>query len=306
VPHVTTPGTPKIRSIAGVGRDLATFLPRDHALLKGTLSGVVMNRNGRPSAEGNPDRPKFQRGGSFLPAWAFSVAAHVMVVGALVWAYAVLSPPDPEPSPILVSLVEAPEPEPPGPPDPAPLEGGAPQDPAPPAAPELTAPEPVPAATEVPAPEVSDLPAPTPAPVEVAAAAPMPDNFSDLLSESQLVGAPSVDGGVGSGGGGCDTARALQRDPLVRKAVADAQRAGKAIMLWNGDWVRSGAQDGKGLSGVREAIMWVVAFAPEACRKQRVKGLVLLSLADGTRFGIGADDWRWSDLLGVPQASAER
>ena len=109
---------------------------------------------------------------------------------------------------------------------------------------------------------------------------------------------------VGGGGGGCNTARivqqALRKDPLVRTAVEDAHRTGKAVMLWNGDWVRSGGQDGKGLSAVREAIMWEVAFSPEACRNQRQHGLVLLSLADGsTRFAIGSGDWRWSDLLGV-------
>ena len=84
----------------------------------------------------------------------------------------------------------------------------------------------------------------------------------------------------------------------------DSHRLGKAIMLWNGDWVRSGGQDGKGLSAVREAVMWEVAFAPEACRNRPVHGLVLLSLADGaTRFAIGSGDWRWSDLLGVRQSS---
>ena len=70
--------------------------------------------------------------------------------------------------------------------------------------------------------------------------------------------------------------------PMVRAAVEDANRSGKAIMLWNGDWVRSGGQDGKGLSAVREAVIWEVAFAPEACRHQRMHGLVLLSLADGS------------------------
>jgi hypothetical protein len=129
---------------------------------------------------------------------------------------------------------------------------------------------------------------------------------SDLLSDSELAGAVNAndEGGGGGGGGGCDTARivqqALQRDPLVRTAVEDAHRLGKAVMLWNGDWVRSGAQDGKGLSAVREAIIWELAFAPEACRNKRVHGLVLLSLADGsTRFAIGSGDWHWSDLLEV-------
>jgi hypothetical protein len=89
--------------------------------------------------------------------------------------------------------------------------------------------------------------------------------------------------------------------------VADAQRLGKAIMLWNGDWVRSGEQDGKGLSVVRQAIMWEVAFAPEACRNERVHGLMLLSLGDGrTRFAIGSGDWRWSDLLGLRKGAPDR
>ena len=90
-------------------------------------------------------------------------------------------------------------------------------------------------------------------------------------------------------------------------AVEGANRLGKAVMMWNGDWVRSGGQDGKGLSAVREAIMWEVAFAPEACRNERMRQPVLLSLADGnTRFAIGSGDWRWSDLLGVRRGPSDR
>jgi hypothetical protein len=101
--------------------------------------------------------------------------------------------------------------------------------------------------------------------------------------------------------------KALRRDALVRKAVEDANRLGKATMLWNGDWVRSGIQDGKGLSAVRQAIMWEVGFAPQACRNQQMHGLVLLSMADGgTRFAIGSGDWRWSDLLGVGGGPPDR
>ena len=87
---------------------------------------------------------------------------------------------------------------------------------------------------------------------------------------------------------------------MVRASVEQAHRTGRAVMLWNGDWVRTGGQDGKGLSAVREAVMWEVAFAPATCRNTRMHGLVLLSLTDGhTRFALGAGDWRWSDLLGV-------
>jgi hypothetical protein len=220
-----------------------------------------------------------------------------MAFTALFWPYAASTPATP--SPILVNLVtlprQAPAPpgslRPPGPPGPA-------------GTPDAAAKASIGKVTAV-------LPAPRPAPAQVAAhtatpdsVSPAPDDTSDLLSDSQLAGAASAggEGASGGGGGGCDTARAVQqalrRDPLVHTAVEDAHRLGKSVMLWNGDWVRSGAQDGKGLSAVREAIIWEVAFAPEACRNARVHGLVLLTLADGnTRFAIGAGDWRWSDLL---------
>ena len=71
-------------------------------------------------------------------------------------------------------------------------------------------------------------------------------------------------------------------------------------MVWNGDWVRSGGEDGKGLAGVRQAIALGVAFAPEACRAEPVRGLVLISLSDSPgspRLALGAGRWRWSDLL---------
>jgi hypothetical protein len=121
------------------------------------------------------------------------------------------------------------------------------------------------------------------------------------LSDAQLAGASAADSGAP--GGACDMARrvqsALRRDPLVQAAVAGS--AGKAIMVWNGDWVRSGGEDGKGLAAVREAILWEVGFAPEACRAQPVHGLVLLSLGQAPgapRLAVGLDEWRWSDLLG--------
>ncbi len=104
------------------------------------------------------------------------------------------------------------------------------------------------------------------------------------------------------GGGACDMARrvqaAVRKDPLARAAIHAA--GGRAIRIWDGDWVQSGAEDGKGLAAVREAITWEVAFAPPACRQQRMRGLVLLSLNDGSaRLALGAGDWRWSDLLGL-------
>jgi hypothetical protein len=229
-------------------------------------------------------------------AWTLSAAAHVAVFSVLFWP-GLASPPAPsEPSAIPVTVVQSPAPEQPGPP-------ATPGPPAP--APHAAAPH----AISQPAP----VPVARPTSPRLAMAAPLPpvdaapaDDNSDVLNASQLAGALSADneggGGGGNNGGGCDTARivqqALRRDPLVHTAVEDAHRLGKSVMLWNGDWVRSGTQDGKGLSAVREAIVWELAFTPEACRNKPVHGLVLLSLADGnTRFAIGAGDWRWSDLL---------
>jgi hypothetical protein len=220
------------------------------------------------------------------PAWrtrmlglALTLAAHGLVLTALFWPRAAPPAPPVRPTlaPLEVSLLPTPQP-------PAPDKVEAPTDFAQPASPRLAAPV-------------------------LAKIAIAPDN-SDLLSESQLAGAASAGEG-GGGGGGCDTAwrvqQALRRDPLVRAAVAGANRLGAAILLWNGDWVRSGGEDGKGLSAAREAITWEVAYAPEACRNQRMHGLVLLSLADGrTRMAIGSGDWRWSDLLGLRGTAPSR
>jgi hypothetical protein len=203
-----------------------------------------------------------------------SAAVHLGVVAALFWPETKQGPrPDkPSPPPLEISFVSVPKPA--GPP-------GLDE----PAAPVIAPPSP---------PHVT-------APVFTIASAAASD-MSDLLSDAQLAGAART--GDGGGGGGCDMARAvqraLQRDPLVRTAVAEAHRLGKAILLWNGDWVQAGGQDGKGLSAVREAITWEVAFAPTSCRMMRMHGLVLLALTDGvTRFAVGTNEWRWADLLGV-------
>lgn len=264
-----------------------------------------MSRRDSRSPERCPERPALRVGlrpfgdvrqarvrwRARLLAWLFSVSVHLIVFAALFSPHAAPpSPVTPPLSPILVSLVDLPEPKPPGPPIATEVKAGDHDN-----AMRPTPPHPVARTSSVPA----------------LASTPASDN-SDLLSEAQLAGATSAgEEGVGGRGGGCDTAgvvqQALRRDPLVRKAVEEADRLGKAIMLWNGDWVRSGGQDGKGLSAVREAVMWEVAFAPEVCRNQRMHGLVLLSLADGdTRFVIGSNDWRWSDLLGVRGVVADR
>ena len=212
---------------------------------------------------------------------ALSVAAHLGVLLALMsaWRY---QPRPPEPVPMDVSLIQAPQPAP----VPEPPKAAAAPDKPPPKR-NLFRPTPAP-------PDISPLPTQD-APVAVAE-----------LGEGDIAGAGTAESG--GGGGACNMVRlvenGLRKDRLVQSAVADAHRAsaapGKAILVWNGDWVRNLSQDGKGLAAVREAILGEVGFAPAACRSQPVHGLVVLSLTDAPgfpRLAIGGGDWRWSDLL---------
>ncbi len=207
-----------------------------------------------------------------------SVVVHALVLLALVQAQ--MGPRKaPDPQPVAVRLVEMPRP-----PDPAP-----PQQ------------QPRPSPKKPPPRRMMVKPAPAPPDIEPlpAGKGPTGDGVAEI-GEAELAGA----GTAGSGGGGaCNMIRwlqaALRKDRLVQAAVADAHR-GKAIMVWNGDWIRRSDQDGAGLAAVREAIMWEVAFAPAACRAEKVHGLILISMNDSqgsARLVVGAGDWRWSDLL---------
>ena len=95
----------------------------------------------------------------------------------------------------------------------------------------------------------------------------------------------------------------VRRDARVQAAVRDAQTrlqaGGRAIVMWDGDWVQSQGQEGRGLAGVCQAIAVEVAFAPRECRMEQVRGLVVLSLADdpsAPRLALGTDSWKWGDL----------
>ncbi|HEX4181263.1 MAG TPA: hypothetical protein VHY32_10770, partial [Caulobacteraceae bacterium] len=140
----------------------------------------------------------------------------------------------------------------------------------------------------------------------LAAGAAHGEGTSDELSDAQLVGATTAgiggSGGSGGGGGACNMVRrlqdALRKDPLVQAAVAGSP--GKAIMVWNGGWVQSHGEDGRGLAAVREAIIWEIGFAPAACKSEPMHGLVLISLNEAsrpTRLAVGVGEWRWADLL---------
>jgi hypothetical protein len=224
---------------------------------------------------------------------AFSLAAHLCVLVFLVTA--LRSPPAPaETAPIVVELVDERPPAPAAHPKPASTPAAA------------TAAESRPVAA-------APVPVKTPARPAVARRSPAPmktasltasdavaDEPGNALSEAQIAGAASADSGPT--GRPCDMARrlqsALRKDPLVQAAVASA--AGRAIMVWDGDWVRNRGEDGKGLAAVREAITWEVAFAPQACRAEPVHGLILISMGQAqgsTRLALGLDAWRWADLL---------
>lgn len=96
----------------------------------------------------------------------------------------------------------------------------------------------------------------------------------------------------------------LRRTPSVRAAVREADRsmnaAGRALLIWDGDWLQSQGQSGKGLAGVRQAIALEVAFSPPECKAQVMQGLAVLNIEDGgARLALGKSRWRWSDLLGA-------
>ena len=209
-----------------------------------------------------------------------SLIGHPLILLALV-----MRPQDPteriDPAPMMVELAQTPPPQIPIPIPPA-----------------LTEAKPTQSLVEK-----TSMPVRRPKAVAVLDALPVtPASASIGLSDAQLAGAGTAESG---GGGACNMVgavqNALRKDTLVQAAVARA--AGRAILVWDGDWVRDSAEAGKGLAAVREAIIWEVAFAPSACRREVVHGLVVLSPGGSVRLALGAGQWRWSDLLSVPAAS---
>ncbi|MBA4804587.1 MAG: hypothetical protein H2038_08070 [Brevundimonas sp.] len=99
--------------------------------------------------------------------------------------------------------------------------------------------------------------------------------------------------------------RALRDDPEVAAAARRALAGtggGRALLVWNGDWVTAPGEAGKGLAGVRQALAVETAFSPPDCRRQTVRGYAVLALGDGpeaVRLALGPGRWRWSDLTGA-------
>jgi hypothetical protein len=235
-----------------------------------------------------PSRPPRRRRALGL---ATSAAAHALIFAAVATAWK--NPPTSfEVQPIAVSLIQPPPPTPPPPP---------PKKPSTPRAPTHAEAAKPPAAHNIRVRQARNVPADV---TPLAITPTHTDTPGDQLSEAQIAGASGGgEGGEGGSGHGCNMASrvqgALRKDQLVQAAISTL--GGKAVMVWNGEWVQHDGQDGRGLAAVREAIMWEVAFAPPECRTEPVHGLVLLSMngGGGTRLAVGSGEWRWSDLLGA-------
>lgn len=229
------------------------------------------------------------------------------------------STPAPEPSPpIFVSLIDPPTPPPPQEPEPEPEIAPTAGQPAP----DDTAPTIRP--PSAPPPPVREPRIPPPPTVETVAVTPAPPSLP-LLTSAQTAGALRAgsgsgggSGGLGSGGeggsgGGCDMLQrlqdALRDDTRIRALVTQTHRSlnasGRSIQVWDGQWLQSPGEAGRGLAGVRQAIALEVGFAPRECREQSMRGLVLIAFDDDTnspRLALGAAAWRWSDLLELDRA----
>lgn len=228
---------------------------------------------------------------------AFSLAAHGLILAALFLApVEVLKPPF-EPPAVTVALLDgrslAPAPTPPA--EPAPPSPKPPTPPKPAVrAPKKPVVKPVARRHRVRSPAAS-------ADVESASAEDAPIAVANPeLSAAQLAGAASA--GDGPPGGPCDMAgrlqQALRRDRLVHASVANY--AGKAIKVWDGEWVWMPGDIGQGLTAVRQAMIWEIAYAPKDCRSQPMHGLVVFSVSGArgpVRLAVGEGDWRWTDLL---------
>jgi hypothetical protein len=251
-----------------------------------------------------PDRRRWR---GRVGATALSAGLHVTLLVVLLVGWRTVARPTPQLE-VPVSLAPAPPPAPSAPQPAAPAKAAAVRK----AVAKQPAAHPTPPPVAVVARRSPAPPAAT-SPAEARVASRAPRASLDQLVDAQLEANGGATGGAGQGvgeagqgaGGGadCDMAarvqRALRKDPLARAAV-HAAGSGRSILIWNGDWVQAGAEDGKGLAAVREAITWEVAFAPAACRHQRVRGPVLLSLNDGSpQVELDAGEWRWSDLLGL-------
>ena len=278
-----------------------------------------------PSAESQTRKPTSETAATrrsrraWLPGVAVSAALHI----GLALAFLAVAPErtifsaEAPPEPVIVSLSPPPPPLPVAEhdPPPGPAEPSQAAEPPAPATRAPTPPRPRPPAAPR---EIEPLPV-APAPPGPAPAPPPAGVTQAQLAGAATAGSGSGGGGDGAAGGGggsgtgagrCDMIRrvqdALRDNPGVVAAAARAHQAlpasQRALLVWNGDWVMNPGEEGRGLAGLRQAIAVAIAFAPAQCRRQSMRGLVLLTLADGAdspRLALGQGQWRWSDLTGA-------
>ena len=258
-------------------------------------------------------------------AVAISLGAHLALLPLLFLVPAdppVFSSADDDFDAVILNLEPPPRPIPPPEPELAPVPV---PDPKPEPAPSAASPAP-PAPRLAPPPSAPRTRAPRPAPPDVETVVanlnPAPVAFvglgAEALGGATVAGSGSGAGdgsGTGSGsgagagsGGRCDMVRrlqdALRDDADIRRTAAEAQGVigrDRVLLLWDGDWLQTPGQAGRGLAGVRQAIAVEIAFSPPACRRQAMRGYALITLGDAPgspRIALGAPNWRWSDLAG--------
>ena len=264
-------------------------------------------------------------------AIVLSLAAHLVLLPLMFLSQShppIFSPPTEEIAPLIITLEPPPPPLPAEPapePDLAPSGGSPAPSPEPPAPAPVATPDPKPRPTPPPAVHTrAARPAPPNVPTIVANPGPPAVTFVGV-GDGELAGAAVAGSGTGSGagtgtgsgngsgngsgsGGPCDMVKriqdALRDDARIRQTAAAAQGTlgrNQALLMWNGDWLLSPGQEGKGLAGVRQAIAVEIAFSPPACRHQAMRGYAVISLGDAPgspRIALGAASWRWSDLAG--------
>ncbi|WGM32195.1 hypothetical protein [Brevundimonas sp. NIBR11] len=305
-------------------------------MLSGRLSdvaGVALYGSHLPSsAESQTRNPASQTAATRRPGrrWLTGAAVSLGVHLAGLLAFLTVAPAptifsaEPPPEPVIVSLAPPPPPLPVAEPDPPPGPAEPSQAAEPPAPASLAPTPPRPRPPAAPRPPRPAPPEVEPLPVAAAPPGPAPATPPAGLTLAQLAGAATAGsgsggggagaagggGGPGSGAGRCDMIRrvqnALRGNAGVVASAARAQSAlpasHRALLVWDGDWVMNPGEAGRGLAGLRQAIAVAVAFAPAECRRQSVRGLVLLTLeddADGPRLALGQGAWRWSDLTGA-------
>lgn len=285
----------------------------------------------RPAGDTAPRRSKAS-GQRRTLGIILSLGAHLALVPLVFLATG--HPPDFSPqaeeiAPLIITLEPPPLPrvaDPAPEPDKAASGGSPPPSPAPPAPAPVATPDPKPRPTPPPAVHTrAARPAPPDVPTIVANPGPPAITFVGV-GDRDLAGAAVAGSGHGTGagtgtgsgngsvdgsgsGGPCDMVQriqdALRDDARIRQTAAAAQGtlgANQALLMWNGDWLLSPGQEGKGLAGVRQAIAVEIAFSPPACRHQAMRGYAVISLGDAPgspRIALGAAHWRWSDLTGV-------